>query len=301
MASPRGPCAGVNRALEIIDRVIKKYGTPIYANHEIVHNTIVVRRLEKRGVVFGMTLEEIPKGSIFLYSAHGVSPDFRKRVASRNLHTIDATCPLVLKVHQEAIQYANMGYKILFIGHAGHPEVEGTMGITSMKLIESEEDAESLVVSEYVNIPTAVLSQTTLSVDETSFFLSLLKKKIPHLETPKAGDICYATQNRQDAIKLLAQHSDAIVVLGSPKSSNSNRLVETAQKAGCRAVLAESFLNIPEEFLEDKEILGVSSGASVPEDIVENFLRILCKRFPNVIISSLETKKELLRFSLPDI
>jgi 4-hydroxy-3-methylbut-2-en-1-yl diphosphate reductase len=301
LASPRGPCAGVNRALEIIEMAIKKYGTPLYANHEIVHNTTVVRRLEEKGVVFGKNIEEIPDGSVFLYSAHGVSPALRECVARKKLLVIDATCPLVLKVHQEAKKYADKGCMILFVGHAGHPEVEGTMGITPMKLIETKQDAEHLDWAKYQKIPTAVLTQTTLSVDETRQIISILRKKIPHLQMPKASDICYATQNRQDAVKELAKKVDAIVIIGSPKSSNSNRLVETAQKAGCRAVLAESFCSVQESFFVGVEVLGISSGASVPEYIVQDFIEILQMRFSPLSILLLETKKEFIHFSLPEI
>ncbi|MEI7511435.1 MAG: 4-hydroxy-3-methylbut-2-enyl diphosphate reductase [Candidatus Peregrinibacteria bacterium] len=303
LAAPRGPCAGVHRALSVVEMALEKYGAPIFVNHEIVHNSHVVQSFEEKGVLFGTPLDEIPEGSVFIFSAHGVSPAFSKKVESKNFITIDATCPLVTKVHEEAKKYAIAGFQILFIGHRGHPEVEGTSGVTKMTIIETAEEAQALE-GENFGDAVACLTQTTLSVDETEKIMAVLKKKFPHLKTPKGSDICYATQNRQNAVKELAEKCDFIAVIGSAKSSNSNRLVDTAQKyCGGRdainrvSTLIESPATDISQIPKDVKILGVTSGASVPEYLVEEFLA----HFPGIPTETIHFEEENMRFALPKI
>ncbi len=301
MAAPRGPCAGVNRAIEIVERTLEKYGAPIYVNHELVHNRHVVEDFTKQGVVFSQDPESVPDGSVYLFSAHGVSPAFRARVRNHNLHLIDATCPLVTKVHGEAEKFATEDMYIFFIGHKGHPEVEGTMGVTQMHLIESVVDVEQLDAQSIPHQEITVLTQTTLSIDETADILTALKTKFPQLTTPPAKDICYATTNRQKAVKELAKLCDCILVVGSKNSSNSNRLVEAAKRNGSKAILIEKLADVPTVMLADVETLGISSGASVPEVLVTRLVGELKDEFPGVEPEELEILKEQVTFPLPRI
>lgn len=302
LAAPRGPCAGVNRAIAIVEQALAKYGSPIYVNHELVHNRHVVDDFSKRGVIFSYDPENVPLGSVYLFSAHGVSPQFRERARLRGLKLIDATCPLVTKVHDEAKKLSEKNDYIFFIGHRGHPEVTGTTGVTAMHVIESTADVHNL---DPATIPRdrglAILTQTTLSVDETSVIINALKAKFPGLRIPSSKDICYATTNRQQAVRELAQHCDFITVVGSQNSSNSNRLVEAAQNAGCDAILIENISDIPASKLHSIRTLGISSGASVPEVLVNRLLSELGKLSPGVQIANLEILRENVVFPLPEI
>ncbi len=301
LAAPRGPCAGVNRALEIVEQALQKYGAPIYVNHELVHNRYVVEDLTRQGVIFSREPESIPAGSIYLFSAHGVSPTFRARVKNCDLHLIDATCPLVTKVHDEAKKFAVHDSYIFFIGHRGHPEVEGTMGVTKMHLVESVADVAKIDLKDISAENIFVLTQTTLSVDETTDIIAALKHKFPQIKTPPAKDICYATTNRQKAIKELAQLCDLILVVGSRNSSNSNRLVEAAERSGAKAILIEKLADVPESYFTNVKTLGVSSGASVPEVLVQQLISELQKMFSDIEIQNLEILKEKVIFALPTI
>ncbi len=301
LAAPRGPCAGVNRAIEIVEQALVKYGAPIYVNHELVHNRHVVEEFRKKGVVFSREPETIPDDSVYLFSAHGVSPAFRARVAACRLHVIDATCPLVTKVHHEAERFAGQDSVIFFIGHRGHPEVEGTMGVTEMRLVESVADVEKIDAAKFASRPITVLTQTTLSLDETAEIIAALKRKFPQLKTPPAKDICYATTNRQKAVKELAALCDLILVVGSKNSSNSNRLVEAARRNGCHAHLIETLSDLPPQELENVQTLGISSGASVPEVLVRRLVDDLQVRFPGIVLEQLEILKENVMFPLPKI
>jgi len=302
LVSPRGPCAGVNRAITIIEKTLEKYGIPIHVNHDLVHNTFVVRDLQKRGVIFTKDIDSIPENSVYLFSAHGVSPQFREKAEQRNLHIIDATCPLVTKVHKEAEKYAHEEAIIFFIGHKGHPEAEGTTGVTQMYLIESKEDVRRLNPENFDDgKPMYILTQTTLSIDDTAEIISSLKEKFSNIKTPPGKDICYATTNRQSAIKELAKQCDTIIVVGSKHSSNSNRLVETARSNGVKAFLVDDFSDVSEGILDSSEILGISSGASVPDILVENLIGEIQKKYPNVKTRSLDVLKENVEFGLPNI
>lgn len=302
LVSPRGPCAGVNRAITIIEKTLQKYGTPLYVNHDLVHNTFVVQELEQRGVIFTKDVESIPSNCIYLFSAHGVSPEFRKRAEKHKLQIIDATCPLVTKVHHEAEKYASNNTTIFFIGHKGHPEAIGTTGVAKMHLIETRDQAEALIPDDFdTTKPMSIITQTTLSTDDTAEIISVLWKKFPKIQTPPAKDICYATTNRQTAMKELAKKCELIIVVGSKHSSNSNRLVETAQSAGAKAFLVDDFTDIPEGVLDTATILGISSGASVPDVLVENLIAEIQKRYPKAKIENVEVMEENVKFGLPEI
>jgi 4-hydroxy-3-methylbut-2-en-1-yl diphosphate reductase len=272
LASPRGYCAGVERAVATVERALEQGGAPVYVRRQIVHNAHVVRALEARGAVFVESEEDVPKGATIVFSAHGVAPAVRANAASRRLETIDATCPLVGKVHAEARHYAARGYLILLIGHAGHEEVVGTTGEApeSIVLVESVADAERLELPRTDRL--AYLTQTTLSVDETAGIVDVLRRRFPHVEAPKKEDICYATTNRQSAVKEMLAEIDVLLVIGSPNSSNSNRLVEVAHSAGVPAHLVDDESEIVEAWLADAETVGVTSGASAPESLVERVL-----------------------------
>lgn len=271
LAAPRGFCAGVQYAIEVVDLALKVHGSPIYVRHAIVHNEYVVRSFESRGVIFVEDLNEIPEGSNVIFSAHGVSPAVREQAKLRNLHVIDATCPLVTKVHREAVRYARDGYTILYIGHRGHVEAEGTMGEApnKMLLIDNLDEAEKV---QPPDTPLAVLTQTTLSVDEVERIMDVLKRRFPELEMPAKEDICYATTNRQNAVKALAKQSDLILVVGSKTSSNSNRLREVAEVEGVPAYLLMSEDEVKPEWKNDFPVVGITSGASTPEKLVENLI-----------------------------
>ena len=277
LASPRGYCAGVERAVETVERALEEYGAPVYVRKQIVHNTHVVRELEQRGAVFVESEEEVPEGAALVLSAHGVAPSVHANAAALGLRTIDATCPLVTKVHAEARRYAAAGYTIVLIGHREHEEVVGTMGEApeAITLVESVEDAERLEVPDPARL--AYITQTTLSVDETAEIIAVLQRRFPALRGPAKEDICYATSNRQRAVKELAGEVELLLVIGSANSSNSNRLVEVGHAAGIDAYLIEDETEIDERWLEEAESVGVTSGASAPESLV---LRV-CDWFRN--------------------
>jgi len=299
VAAPRGYCAGVDRAVVTVEKALDLYGAPVYVRKQIVHNKHVVEDLEARGAIFVEELDEVPEGSTVVFSAHGVSPAVHAEAAERQLKTVDATCPLVTKVHNEAKRFAKDGHQILLIGHAGHEEVEGTMGEAPDRtiLVEHPDD----VVGVEVEDPTKVawLSQTTLSVDETWETVTKLREKFPLLVSPPSDDICYATQNRQQAVKQIAQDADLVIVVGSRNSSNSVRLVEVALEAGAKAShRVDNAGEIDEAWLEGVEKVGVTSGASVPDDLVQGVLRLLEERgFPQATEERLT--EENLTFSLP--
>jgi len=272
VARPRGFCAGVDRAIDIVQSALELFGAPVYVRHEIVHNRHVVEGLRQKGAVFVDDTADVPEGGTVIFSAHGVSPRVREEASRRGLRAIDATCPLVSKVHLEAIRLAREGFVILLIGHAGHVEVEGTMGEApaAMRLVTSVEDAARVDVPG--GAPVAYLTQTTLSVDDTLAIVDALRRRFPDIRGPKKDDICYATQNRQNAVKLLAERCEVILVVGSPESSNSNRLVEVAQAAGLRTFLVEDAARLDPAWLRDVATVGLTSGASTPEVLVEGVL-----------------------------
>jgi 4-hydroxy-3-methylbut-2-en-1-yl diphosphate reductase len=268
LASPRGYCAGVERAVDTVERALALHGPPVFVRRQIVHNAHVVEELERLGAVFVQSEDDVPHGSLLVLSAHGVAPLVRERAALRRLRAVDATCPLVAKVHSEARRYAAEGYTIVLVGHAGHEEVEGTLGEApeATVVVETVADAERVQVADSERV--AYVTQTTLSVDETAEIVATLRRRFPAIEGPEAGDICYATTNRQRAVKQLAGDVDLLLVIGSANSSNSNRLVETARAAGVEAHLIEDETAIDERWLERAETVGLTSGASVPERLV---------------------------------
>jgi 4-hydroxy-3-methylbut-2-enyl diphosphate reductase len=269
LANPRGFCAGVDRAIAIVERALELHGAPIYVRHEVVHNKFVVDGLKAKGAIFIEELADVPPGSILIFSAHGVSQAVRQEAETRGLTVFDATCPLVTKVHLEVVRKHALSKEIIMIGHAGHPEVEGTMGQIEggVYLVESPEDVFALQVRDEDNL--AFVTQTTLSVDDASRIIDALKTRFPNIVGPKKDDICYATQNRQDAVKLLAQQCDVVIVVGSPNSSNSNRLREVAKNLGTPAYLVDNAAELQPQWLEGKRHVGVSAGASAPEVLVQ--------------------------------
>lgn len=298
LASPRGFCAGVMRALNIVDKALDIYGTPLYVFHEIVHNDYIVSSLRNKGVIFVDHVEDVPSGSNLIYSAHGVSRDVEADSAASNLHTIDASCPLVKKVHTKAKQLSEQGYTVLLIGHRTHPEVAGTIGQvdSTVSVIEDVECVEKLEVA--ADAPIAYLTQTTLSADDTADIVAALSKKFPKIEG--ANDICYATQNRQNSVKLLSTKCDTIFVIGSAKSSNSNRLREVARKNGCASYLINSVDELTPEMYAAATKIGITAGASAPECLVDGVVKFFQnKGWPEPEI--IETVKENITFSLPKI
>ncbi|BEV72007.1 MULTISPECIES: 4-hydroxy-3-methylbut-2-enyl diphosphate reductase [unclassified Paludibacterium] len=269
LANPRGFCAGVDRAIAIVERAIELYGAPIYVRHEVVHNRFVVEQLRDKGAIFIEALDDVPQGAILIYSAHGVPQSVRQQAEARGLQVYDATCPLVTKVHVEVKRMHKAGMEIIMIGHAGHPEVEGTMGQVEdrMYLVESLEDVGKLVVNNPEQL--AFVSQTTLSVDETRDIIAALQARFPAIASPKKDDICYATQNRQDAVKSLADSCDLVIVVGSPNSSNSNRLREVAALKGVDAWMVDNASQLQESWFAGKQRIGVTAGASAPEVLVQ--------------------------------
>jgi 4-hydroxy-3-methylbut-2-enyl diphosphate reductase len=267
VASPRGYCAGVERAVETVEQALELWGPPVYVRRQIVHNTHVVADLERRGAVFVDSEEDVPAGEVVVFSAHGVAPSVYERALARGLSTIDATCPLVTKVHSEVRLYAELGYTIILVGHAGHDEVDGTMGEApeAIVLVQSVEDAERIQIQ---TGPLAYVTQTTLSVDETAEIIAILRHRFPSIEGPRKEDICYATTNRQQAVKAMLPEVDLVLVIGSSNSSNSNRLVEVARAGGVPAYLIEDEGSIIESWLEGVETVGLTSGASAPERLV---------------------------------
>ncbi|MGE0607613.1 MAG: 4-hydroxy-3-methylbut-2-enyl diphosphate reductase [Pirellulales bacterium] len=298
LASPRGFCAGVIMAIESLELAIKLHGTPLYVYHEIVHNQHVVERFRGEGVVFVNHLHEVPEGAHLMFSAHGVSPEIRQASAERNLRTIDATCPLVTKVHLEAIRYARAGYTILLIGHQGHDEVIGTMGEApqSIILVETPEDVDRLQVPDESKL--AYLTQTTLSVDDAERIISRLRRRFPKIANPPKDDICYATQNRQEAVRQLSQNCDAVLVLGSQNSSNSQRLAELARENGVPAYLIDRAADIQPDWFEGDETVLVTAGASAPELVVEDCLDYLRQRY-GAQVESRVIRDEDVHFPLP--
>lgn len=298
LANPRGFCAGVNMAIECLDEAIRRFGTDIYVYHEIVHNRYVVDRFTRQGVAFVNTISEVPEGSILLYSAHGVSPEIRQQSADRKLHTIDATCPLVTKVHLEAIRYAKEGYNIVLIGHEGHDEVIGTMGEApeSITLVETPEAVDGLPFSDDAKI--AYLTQTTLSVSEAEAIISRLRQKFPNIHCPPKDDICYATTNRQEAIDTLATNADAVIVLGSQNSSNSRRLMELGASHGAKAFLIDGIHELPNDALTANDTVLISAGASAPEVVVQECVDSLVEKF-GATVESIVVREEHVSFPLP--
>ncbi len=298
LAQPRGFCAGVDRAIEIVERAIKLFGAPIYVRHEIVHNAYVVEDLRKKGAVFVELLEEVPAGSTVIFSAHGVSKAVRDEADARGLRIFDATCPLVTKVHIEVAKMRQEGLDIIMIGHKGHPEVEGTMGqcAEGMYLVESVEDVNALEPADPERI--AFVTQTTLSVDDASEIISALKSRFPRIREPKKQDICYATQNRQDAVKFMAPQCDVVIVVGSPNSSNSNRLREVAQKRGVPAYMVDAPEQIDPAWVEGKRRIGVTAGASAPEVLAQAVIGRL-RELGVRNVRALEGIEEAIAFPLP--
>ena len=279
LANPRGFCAGVDRAIDIVNKALEIYGAPVYVKHEVVHNKVVVEDLRARGAIFIEEIGEIPDDSLVIFSAHGVSSGVEESTKARNLNFYDATCPLVTKVHMEVKKHAKANKDIILIGHEGHPEVEGTMGRhinaenSSIYLVQDEVDATNIQVKNSKSL--ALVTQTTLSVDETMSIIEILKKRFPKIEIPKKDDICYATQNRQDAVKQLALESDYIIVVGSKNSSNSNRLKELAEKCGCKSILIDEFSDLDLEDLQKFENIAITAGASAPESRVMEIAKSL--------------------------
>jgi len=298
LANPRGFCAGVDRAIEIVERALELFGAPIYVRHEVVHNKFVVEGLRAKGAVFIEDIAEVPPGSTLIFSAHGVSPSVRKEAEARGLKVFDATCPLVTKVHLEVARMRAQGKEIVMIGHKGHPEVEGTMGQANggIYLVERPEDVAGLQVSDGNNL--AFVTQTTLSMDDAGQIIAALKQRFPDISGPKKDDICYATQNRQDAVKTLAQQCDLVIVVGSPNSSNSNRLREVGQNMGVAAYMVDNAGQIDPAWLQGKNKVGVTAGASAPEvlvrEVIERFLELGADR-----VAEMEGKHESVVFTLP--
>jgi 4-hydroxy-3-methylbut-2-enyl diphosphate reductase len=298
LASPRGFCAGVNMAIETLETAIRLHGTPIYVFHEIVHNKHVVDRFTREGAVFVDTVEEVPEGAVLLFSAHGVAPEVRRVAAARRLRAIDATCPLVTKVHLEAIKYAKQGYRIMLIGHEGHDEVIGTIGQApeAFTLVESPEDVATLPFGPDDKL--AYLTQTTLSVDDASRIIRLLKARFPQIVGPPKDDICYATQNRQEAVRLLSDDATMVIVLGSQNSSNSQRLAELARERGIAAHLIDGASEIDPAWFRGDETVVITAGASAPESVVQDCLSWLRQRF-NADVEERTIRDEDVYFPLP--
>jgi 4-hydroxy-3-methylbut-2-en-1-yl diphosphate reductase len=298
LAAPRGYCAGVDRAVQTVERALELYGPPVYVRKEIVHNKHVVEQLRERGAIFVDQETEVPEGETVVFSAHGVAPSVHQNADTRGLKTIDATCPLVTKVHVEAKKFAADRYTIVLIGHAGHEEVEGTMGEVpdGIVLIETEEDVDELEVEDPDKV--AYLTQTTLSVDETDRIIGRLRERFPRIVGPRTDDICYATTNRQMAVRQMARECDLVLVIGSRNSSNSNRLVEVARDHGAEAHLIDNELGVSEEWLAGKRVVGITSGASAPEELVQRLVDFFRGRGTQDV-SEFEVVQEDVRFMLP--
>jgi 4-hydroxy-3-methylbut-2-enyl diphosphate reductase len=299
LAAPRGYCAGVDRAVQSVEHALERHGAPVYVRKEIVHNKHVVEQLRERGAIFVDELDDtIPEGAVTVFSAHGVSPAVHAEAERRGLSTIDATCPLVTKVHREALKFAAEGYTIVLIGHDGHEEVEGTMGEAPehILLVETEEDVDALEVADPEKL--AYVSQTTLSVDETRAIINRLRERFPSIIGPRTDDICYATTNRQAAVKQMAPHCDLVLVIGSRNSSNSNRLVEVAREHGADSHLIDSEEQVREEWLEGTRVVGITSGASAPEELVQRLVAFFRERGTEHV-EEFEVVQEDVRFMLP--
>src|SRR5210317_670330 len=303
LANPRGFCAGVDRAIDIVNQALKKFGPPIYVRHEVVHNKTVVEELKSKGVIFVDELSEVPQSSHVIFSAHGVSEKVQKEAAAFNLLSFDATCPLVTKVHSEVQRHVRAGRDIILIGHEGHPEVEGTLGrhnpidsISNIYLVQDEREARLVNVSQPENL--AYVTQTTLSLDDTISIVEILYEQFPKILKPKSDDICYATQNRQDAVKQLALESEFIIVIGSRNSSNSNRLKELAEKCGTSSILIDGANELDFKSLSKYKSIGVTAGASAPESIVQSVVKAICNEL-NAVAEELGENKENIYFRLP--
>lgn len=302
LANPRGFCAGVDRAIDIVNRALDIHGAPIYVRHEVVHNKFVVDSLRGRGAVFVDELHEVPDGEIVIFSAHGVSQAVRHEADKRGLKVFDATCPLVTKVHLEVTKYSADGRECVLIGHAGHPEVEGTMGQYddskggAIYLVENVADALKLSVANPDRL--SYVTQTTLSMDDTSLVIDALRQRFPNIEGPRKNDICYATQNRQDAVKQLALECDLVLVVGSPNSSNSNRLRELAERCGSRAYLIDKAADISDQWLQGSQVVGITAGASAPEVLVQEVVgRLQSRGATNAV--EMDGRAENVRFTMP--
>ncbi len=300
LAAPRGYCAGVDRAVQTVERALELHGPPVYVRKEIVHNKHVVEELREKGAIFVEEETEIPEGSLAVFSAHGVAPSVRANAAERALQTIDATCPLVTKVHVEARKFAEQGYTIVLVGHDGHEEVEGTMGEApeQIVLVESDEDVAELEVRDPDKV--AYITQTTLSVGETATVVAALKERFPKIVGPRTDDICYATTNRQAAVRLMAAECDLMLVVGSRNSSNSARLVEVARDCGTESYLIDNVGQVREQWLQGKRVIGISSGASAPEHLVQELVQLFRDRgVKDEDITEVDTVREDVRFMLP--
>lgn len=302
LANPRGFCAGVDRAIDIVNRALEVFGSPVYVRHEVVHNRFVVEDLRSRGAIFVDELEDVPDDALVIFSAHGVSKAVQDEAKGRGLRVFDATCPLVTKVHVEVAAFSAAGRECVLIGHAGHPEVEGTMGQYDegaggrIYLVEDEHQAATLEVNNPDNL--AYVTQTTLSVDDTARVIDTLRARFPNIEGPRKDDICYATQNRQDAVKLLAEQVDVVLVIGSPNSSNSNRLRELAERCGARAYLLDDASMLQDAWFQDADVIGVTAGASAPESLVQGVVSAL-QALGAGELRSIEGRPENITFSLP--
>lgn len=299
LAQPRGFCAGVERAIDIVERALTKYGAPIYVRHEIVHNKFVVESLKAKGVVFVDDLSEIPEGAVTIFSAHGVSEAVEEEAKSRHLPYIDATCPLVTKVHKEAQRNEEEGRQIILIGHEGHPEVEGTSGRVKrpVLLVQTVEDVDGLAVDDPEQL--SYVTQTTLSVQDTRAIIDALKARFPSIKGPELRDICYATTNRQNAVKALAEQADILLVIGAKNSSNSNRLRDMGEMSGIASYLINGAEDIDPSWFAGKQIIGITAGASAPELLVERVIEHLRALFPNLTVQTLEGIEENVKFRLP--
>jgi 4-hydroxy-3-methylbut-2-enyl diphosphate reductase len=301
LANPRGFCAGVDRAVDIVERALEIIGPPIYVRHEVVHNTFVVNKLKNEGAIFIEELAEVPTGATLIFSAHGVSQAVREEAARRQFRLFDATCPLVTKVHMEVARYDRRGMECILIGHAGHPEVDGTLGQYhnpegGIYLIETVADVAHLVLKDPENV--AYVTQTTLSIDDTSKVIDALKEKFPSIQGPAKADICYATQNRQDAVRKLAEQVDVMLVVGSVASSNSNRLRELAERMGCRSYLIDGAAHLKQEWFKETDVIGITAGASAPEVLVDEVITRL-KEWGAMAPEEVVGVQETISFALP--
>lgn len=299
LANPRGFCAGVERAIAIVSRILEKHGAPVYVKHEIVHNRTIVEAFKEKGVVFIEDPNTVPAGAVLVYSAHGVSEAVRAAAAARQLQVYDATCPLVTKVHAEVKRLHAAGFEVVMVGHAGHPEVEGTLGQVDggVHLVECAQDAAALAVQDEEKL--ALVTQTTLSVDDTADIVAALRARFPAIRMPKKSDICYATQNRQNAVKAMAADCEVVLVVGSPASSNSNRLCEVARQRGAAAYLVDTAADVKAEWLAGARSVGVTAGASAPDALVQELIGFLKTSLPQVRVESLPGAEENIVFTMP--
>lgn len=298
LANPRGFCAGVDRAIEIVERALALFGAPVYVRHEVVHNRFVVERLREAGAVFVEEVDEIPNGAIAIFSAHGVSQNVRKEAAARGLRIFDATCPLVTKVHMEVVRHRKQSTEVVLIGHAGHPEVEGTMGQAEdgIHLVENTEDVARLRVADPQNL--AFVTQTTLSIDDTAQIIDALRSRFPDIKGPRRDDICYATQNRQEAVRELARNCDVVLVVGSRNSSNSNRLREVAEAQGARAYMIDGPDDLHRTWFEGANRIGLTAGASAPEVLVQEVVARM-RKWAHVVVNERAGQPERVTFPIP--